>query len=75
MPDTYDDAWRQADADYDRRQRQATALLIAGTLDAHHWDGGFHCRCGMPVGMPADWGRHLLELVLFDDDTLGVDPP
>jgi hypothetical protein len=67
MPESYAEAWRRLDDEFDRRAREATALQIEGTLQAHEWEGGFRCRCGRPVSMPADWGQHLLETVLFDE--------
>ena len=66
MPESYAEAWRRLDEDFDSRARQATALQIESTLQAHEWDGGYRCRCGLAVGMPRDWGEHLLELVLLD---------
>lgn len=68
MPESYAEAWRRMDDDYDRRTREATDLQIEGTLRAHDWDGGHRCRCGKPVSLPRDWGWHLLELAL-DHDT------
>ena len=67
MPESYAEAWRRLDDDFDRREREATALQIAGTLRAHDWEGGHRCRCGKPVRMPRDWGEHLLELALYDE--------
>jgi hypothetical protein len=67
MPEGYAEAWRRIDDDYERRTREATALQIEGTLQAHEWQGGYRCRCGKPVGMPRDWGQHLLELALYDE--------
>ena len=67
MPESYAEAWRRLDEDFDNRSREATALQIEGTLQAHDWDGGFRCSCGRPVGMPREWGQHLLELNLFDE--------
>jgi hypothetical protein len=66
MPESYAEAWRRLDEDFASRAREATALQIEGTLQAHEWEGGYQCRCGRPVGMPRDWGEHLLELVLVD---------
>jgi hypothetical protein len=66
MPESYDEAWRRLDEDAARRWRQATAEQIEAELREHRWDGGLWCRCGEPVDMPVNWGRHLLELVLFD---------
>jgi hypothetical protein len=67
MPESYAEAWRRLDDDFDRRTREATALQIEGTLRAHHWEGGYGCRCGRPISMPRDWGQHLLELALYDE--------
>lgn len=64
MPESYADAWRRLDDDYDRHTRTATDLQIEGTLQDHDWDGGFRCRCGKPVSLPRDWGVHLLEFAL-----------
>jgi hypothetical protein len=66
MPEGYGAAWRRLDEDFDSRMREATALQIEGTLQAHEWDGGFRCRCGRPISVPREWGEHLLELVLGD---------
>jgi hypothetical protein len=66
MPEGYAEAWRRLDEDFDSRTRQATALQIEGTLRAHEWEGGYRCRCGRAVSMPREWGQHLLELVLID---------
>lgn len=67
MPESYAEAWRRFDDDFDSRAREATALRIEATLQAHQWEGGFRCRCGLPISLPQDWGQHLLELVLYDD--------
>lgn len=67
MPDDYAAAWRKADEDYDRRERQRIAEQINTVLSEHQWLGTFECACGAWVTMPTDWGRHLLELVLFDE--------
>ena len=67
MPESYAEAWRRLDQDYERRTQEATALQIEGTLRAHDWDGGYQCRCGKPVGLPREWGQHLLELALYDE--------
>ncbi|MFZ2014298.1 MAG: hypothetical protein WAV00_10790 [Nocardioides sp.] len=64
MPESYADAWRRPDDDSDRRSREATESQIEGTMQAHDWDGGYRCRCGAPVTLPREWGRHLLELTL-----------
>jgi hypothetical protein len=69
MPESYAEAWRKADEDYDRRERQRVAQEIEDLLRGHHWDGGFHCRCGAAVDVPGHWGRHLLQLALNE----GVD--
>jgi hypothetical protein len=70
MPDNYAQAWAKLDAEYAARLRQAIATRVESLLSAHHWDGGYYCRCGEPVDLPTHWGRHLLELALFDDDDL-----
>jgi hypothetical protein len=62
MPESYAEAWRRLDDAHDRRTREAIDLQVEGTLQAHDWDGGYRCRCGKAVGLPRDWGRHLLEL-------------
>lgn len=67
-PDDYAAAWAKADADYALRHRAEVAAQIEGLLTAHHWAGGYRCACGEVVPMPVDWGRHLLELVMFEDD-------
>lgn len=66
MPESYEEAWRKADEDYDRRERQRVAQEIEDLLRAHHWDGGFYCYCGESVDMPVHWGRHLLQLALSE---------
>ena len=66
MPESYAEAWRRLDDDFESRTREATALQIEGTLVAH--DGAYRCRCGHAVALPGDWGRHLLEIALFDVD-------
>jgi hypothetical protein len=67
MPDDYVTAWRKADEEYDRRYRQEVADRIEALTREHNWAGGFYCRCGHPITWPTDWGRHILELALFDD--------
>lgn len=65
-PDSYAEAWRKADADYDRRERQRVADQVETLLREHEWRGGYYCNCGLVINMPASWGRHLLELALID---------
>ena len=67
-PDDYAAAWAKADADYALRHRAEVATQIEDLMAAHDWRGGYYCACGQPVNMPASWGRHLLELVMFEDD-------
>jgi hypothetical protein len=67
MPEGYAEAWRRLDNDFESRTREAVALQIQSTLQAHEWDGRYRCRCGEPVGVPREWGQHLLELVLCDE--------
>lgn len=65
--ETYDQAWRRLDEEYAQRARERDAAQVEQLLASHHWSGGFYCQCGVPVDLPAHWGRHLLELALFDD--------
>lgn len=67
MPESYEQAWRRLDEDAERRYRQETAQRIEGITHEHDWAGGFWCQCGISIGMPMDWGRHLLEVALFED--------
>lgn len=67
MPDSYTDAWRKADEDYDRREQQRIDQEIQDLLRTHDWRGGYYCACGEPINMPAGWGRHLLTLALVEE--------
>jgi hypothetical protein len=65
-PEDYAAAWKRMDEEYERRHRESLAQRIEGLLREHPWAGGFYCGCERPIGMPSDWGRHLLELALLD---------
>lgn len=56
--------WDAVEAEYVARIEAAHAALVDRMLEAHRWDGGYFCRCGIALNSPNGWGRHLLTATL-----------